>query len=33
MSYLLPKRISELAAIDLDLDTPDRKTDNNSLKK
>lgn len=33
MSYLLPKRISELATIDSDQETPDKRIENNNLKK
>lgn len=33
MSYFLPKRISELAAIDPDLDTPDKRPETSALKK
>lgn len=33
MSYLFPKRISELAAIDCEIDTPDKRIDNSTLKK
>lgn len=33
MSYLLPKRISELATIDSDLDTPDKRPKVRSIRK